>query len=1164
MGLQIIMGKSGSGKTAHMLREMIDNSKGLPDVTGRLLYIVPEQFTMETQKNIVKYSNGAGSMAIDVLSFDRLAKRVFEEQGYNPLTILDDTGKCLILRKIIEDNKNRLGIFAKKAGYPGFIDEMKSVISEFYQYGIKAKNLQDIINDEKISKLLKEKLKDIHVILTEFDAFIKDKYVVNEELLHKLITLIPDSEFIKNSQVYLDEYTGFTPIQYDVLRQLLKYSKNVTFAATIRDADKVDFAHVDTRTNIFGLGIKAVNMLKTIAMEEGVEVSSDIIMQENHRFKKDELIHLEKSLFKYKYDALEVIDKNSINIYSCQDTEDEVRFLARNIRELIFSGYRYKDIAVITGDIHGYSPIISEIFSKNDISFFIDDKKSMTENPIVETIRALLNMVMENFSQETVFAYLRRSLTNITMEEADELENYVISKGIRGKSKYFKEFVQRPEAIKRGMETDPKELQHLNEIREKFIKEIADMADFFKKPKKNSVSESFDVINIYLENIGAKDKLEDMKEHFQAMGDLSKVREYMQAFTKVNELTEKMKNLIGMEKLKVDEFLALLESAFEDIKVGVVPASLDRVVVGDIQRTRLNDIKVLFLIGANEGIIPAAEGDGKVLSETERRYMQGKGIEMAPDSRENGFIQKYYLYLILTKMSDKLVVTYKKTDGTNSASPSYIIRTLINLFKDLKVKESEKCSKMLAYNIDMALEYVAENISDFRNDYMLQKEQERFIDIYNVLKKNDVDMTDLIEASEYAYKETELGADIASVIYGRELHNSVSRLERYVNCAYSQFLNYGLNLYPRREFELNQMDIGNIYHAVMQEFVNQVIDKKIDLVKLSDSERENIITNIVNIQGENIARDIFEDSSRNKYMKKVINRIANKTAWAIQEQIKSGKFMPEYTECKFDSKKDVKELSFSYDNGSEMTLKGIIDRVDYYQDGDDVYVRIIDYKTGGKKLELNDAYNGLQIQLIIYMKAAMAMAKKKYPDKNIIPAGIFYLGVGDEDIKKEDLKSDVFDENGEFSKEYKDLKLQNYTLNGLINQSAKVLMAMDEVFTQPSQAKSKVINVKMKKDGSPDANALSRLKSTEQLNDLVECIKNKAKSIGKDMTDGKIAINPNKVSDSLSACTYCDYKEVCRFDRRIKNFDYKRFKTLEESELWEKIKEGGKSDAELD
>ena len=165
MGLQIIMGKSGSGKTAHMLREMIDNSKGLPDVTGRLLYIVPEQFTMETQKNIVKYSNGAGSMAIDVLSFDRLAKRVFEEQGYNPLTILDDTGKCLILRKIIEDNKNRLGIFAKKAGYPGFIDEMKSVISEFYQYGIKAKNLQDIINDEKISKLLKEKLKDIHVIL---------------------------------------------------------------------------------------------------------------------------------------------------------------------------------------------------------------------------------------------------------------------------------------------------------------------------------------------------------------------------------------------------------------------------------------------------------------------------------------------------------------------------------------------------------------------------------------------------------------------------------------------------------------------------------------------------------------------------------------------------------------------------------------------------------------------------------------------------------------------------------------------------------------------------------------------------------------------------------------------------------------------------------------
>lgn len=1151
MGLQLILGGSGTGKTTYLCKELIGKSKEA-DKPSNYLMIVPEQFTMEMQKNIVNLSKERGTMKIDILSFDRLAKRIFDEAGLKTFSVLDDTGKCLIIRKIIEEKKDELVMFGKKAGMMGFVEEVKSIISEIYQYGIGNEEFDKMLKLSESKPILNAKLRDIRIILAEIEKQLKEEFIINEELLHRVCELIPGSSFVKNCNIVFDEYTGFTPVQYKVIGYLLEYAEDVTVALTIRDADKIDFNKINPDSDVFGITIKTVNKLKKIAKDSKTEIYSDIILKKMGRFgEKKDIIFMENNLFKYGKGAYKEPVEN-ISIHICNNTYDEAEFVAYTIKKMVQENeYRYKDIAVIASDIEEYYRPVSESFARHNIPGFIDHKKNIIANPMVENIRAALEVITENFSYDAVFRYLKAGLSSLSKDEVDKLENYVLKRGIKGHKKFAEAF----------------EAEEIDVIREKFMWDMEEIYQTFKNGRKVTVKAALTEIYGFILKLNLEEKIKRLGEYFKNNNELSKVAEYSQTFAKIMEFFDEAVLLVGDERMTVRELSAVLDSGFENIKVGIIPPTLDRVVVGDTTRTRLNNIKIMFIMGANDELIPKSEASGGIFTRMERNFLYDNEIVLSPTAKENAFIQKYYLYRMFTKMSDRLFVSFKRIKGDgSSARPSYIIQSIMKMFPKIKVVEEDnreirkEIDKIT--NIGSAKKYVAENIYDYIGENLPDYEKKLFREVYSFCINNDVDIDKYMEAVDFKVNPGRISEAVAKAVYGINLKNSVSRLEKFAACEYSHFLNYGLALQPRREFEIQSSDVGNIYHMTMENFFNKVTDRKIEWKKMDDELRDAIISESIDEVIKNSEAEKFMSTSRDKHMLDKISKISKRTAWILQEQIKAGKFKPSQFEIKFSSDYGLDELKYVYDDGAQMGIKGVIDRVDYYNDGDDIYVKIVDYKSGNKKIELNDIYNGLQLQLVLYMEAAMEFARRKNPDKNIIPAGMFYHNIDDPVVEEGDVAGELKDKTEDEIKNDVDNQVLSKSLPvGLFNSSEYVLKAFDENIDDIKEraGESLVIPVKYGKSGmKKNDNAITQ----NEMETLIKFVHNKVGELGKKILEGEIALNPYIIqsvqgnsNDRSVPCTYCEFNGVCGFDKKIKGCNYRKLNKEKKEEIWKKMRE---------
>ena len=1153
MGLQLIIGGSGTGKTTLMYQKLIAHS--MADRHPACYAVVPEQFTMETQKNIVELSGRQGTMAIDIVSFQRLAKRIFDEAGFNRLKVLDDTGKCFILRKIIEENKNQFTVFGAKAGMAGFIEEMKSMISEFYQYGIVGDKFDDMLKTAAKRPLLHAKLKDVKLCMEKLNEFLGDRFTMNEELLSRACGFIEKSEIIRDSYITFDEYTGFSPVQYRMIRELLKYAKDVCVAVTLREAGKIDYGK-ENEADIFRLSMKTINKLKIMAKEENVEIYSDVILTENYRLQnKGALLYLEKNIFRYgvkPYDKRTVNsvengaqEDSEISLHICDNTAAEAEYVAYTINSLVRQGrYRYKDIAVVTTDIESDNRYIEEKFRKHSVPCFVDCKRSVMANPMVETIRAVLNIISDNFSYESVFGYLKSGMSGLNRTEIDLLENYVITHGIRGRKKW--------------MTPIEDEREEYEAARRKVLEDILDFYDTFKSSRKITVCSALTALHNLVLRLQMEEKLEDITQKLIGYGDLSRAKELKQTYGIITELFDKLVFLVGDEMVNARELLAMLESGFEDIKVSIVPPTLDRVVVGDIERTRLNKVKVLFLIGVNDGLIPKAGKNVGVMTREERNFLYENGIELSPTMRENAFIQKFYLYLMLTKMSDRLYLSFKRSgsDG-GSKRPSYLVNLIVGMIRSVHVtdetlhEEGELPKKIT--NLKAAYSYVAENMHKFIALKLTNEEERIFAQLYITCAKNGMDMEKLLSASTVAVKPTHIDRAVARVLYGENMHNSVSRLETFAECAYRHFITYGLSLNDRREYDVLKTDIGVVYHRVMELFFEKAMKRNLSFDKIDNAMRNLMVGECVSeIAGSELGK-VFEDTGRNQYMLDKIQKVSDKTIWILQQQINAGDFIPSEFEFHFSSDRGLDRLKYLYDDGSQMGLRGVIDRIDYYKDGDDIYVKIIDYKSGSKKFEINDVYNGLQLQLVIYMEAALAHAGKKYPGKNIIPAGMFYYNIDNPAIKEEEL-TDTGDE--EKNREYLDrLVLSKQKINGVVSDEEKVLRAFDNDIDKIQEGgdTSLYVPVSYNKKGGFKSNSsqIDRL----SMDCMLSYVHNKVGKFGQEILEGEISVNPYyQLKGKGTACDYCEYYAICGFDKNLNGARYRLLNKEKAEEIWNAIR----------
>ena len=1106
MPLKFVFGPSGSGKSSYLYQHVIQESMKYPE--RNYIVLVPEQFTMQTQKDLVMMHERKGIMNIDVLSFARLAYRVFEETGGGGLPVLDDEGKNLILRKIAGDYESELKMLGGHMKKQGYISEVKSVISEFTQYDIGEDEIERVMESAGESSRLYYKLADIRLLYRGFTDYLREKYITKEELLDVLSREVEKSERLKNSTVVLDGFTGFTPVQDRLLGELMRHCREVIVTVTMdRRGNPYVYEHP---YQLFALSKQMVTSLLQIAKQNKIPVEESVELYDHvpWRFKEQEaLAFLEKHLFRYGAGAYEK-EQEQVKLHLAKNPREEAYAVAEQVRRMMREdGYQLRDIGVIVSDMDVYADRLKQAFIKYDIPFFMDHKRSILLNSFVEYIRSVLHMAEQSFSYESVFRFLRTNLAGFTYEEIDELENYVIGLGIKG----YKHWQEKWTRKLKGMAQE--DLDKMNHYRRQLVEKV-DGLIYVLRQRRKTVADITRAIYEFMVQENLQVRLAEQEELFKAKGELALAREYAQIYRIVIELFDKFVELLGDEEVSLSEYCKLLDAGLEEARVGVIPPEVDQVVIGDMQRTRLKDIKALLFAGANDVYLPGALLRTGLLSELDREKFAREKLTLSAGGKEKAYVQKFYLYLNLTKPSEKLDIYYSKVSADGkSVRPSYLIQELQKLFPKLKVRDEERYLKE---------QELTENIGfDRMIREFVQKRHETdgaWCELYSWYKKNpkwQEKVERFLEAGYYRKPLDALTEEAAKRLYGEEFETSITRMERFAVCAFSHFLTYGLGLREREEYDFQAADLGNVCHRALERFSYKVERETGDWLKLTEEQRNQYVEESVEEAIADYGNSILYSSSRNAYLIVRMKRMLEKTVWALTKQLAAGDFKPSAYEMRF--------------------ANGKIDRVDTCEDGDCIYVKVIDYKTGSKSFDVTALYHGLQLQLMVYMDAALQLEQKKHPEKEILPAGVFYYRIQDPLIDRPK-------EGEERESILKELKP-----DGMISLGKEVLEHLDHCMV----GESSVIPVKYNKNGSLSKS--SKAASAQDFYLMMKYAVNKVEEIRQKILSGDVKVNPYRRGTETS-CDYCSYRQICGFDTKMEGYRYREIDAMSVDKVIQAIK----------
>ncbi len=1178
MSLQFIFGNSGSGKSDFLYDSVLKQAK--ENKEQQFLIIVPEQFTMQTQRELVERQKQHAIMNVDVLSFARLAYRVFDDLGKQNVVVLEETGKNLVLRKVAEQKKAELNVLGANMNKMGYVGEVKSLISELMQYNIRPDALAEFLEKEPLGEGLRLKMQDVLTMYQGFTEYLKGRYITAEEVLELLYDVAEESKLLCGSVIVLDEFTGFTPIQNRLMEKLLVLAKKVSVSVTMDVRE--DFYQCRGVHELFAMSKKTVASLLKVAELCKVPVEEPIVLPtgEKRRYAgAPDLYFMEQNLFRpgagsYRYKVSEKAMKSNenhekltdsqleetpdIRITSLKNPREELKFAAREIVRLTREqGYRYRDIAVVTGDVQQYGNYVPEIFEQYHIPYFIDQTKNILFHPFIECIRAILEMIEYDFSYESVFRFLRcglaekiipqgklstmeleldgetgeksaqckeQTIHRLTEQEIDRLENYVLARGIRGASRWSKPwtFVM-PDGTLEDME-------RLNEIREAVYENFKPLLMAFRG-KENTVStQTFELYSL-IRRLDMEQLLKERGEFFEKNGNQARAKEYDQIYKIVMDLLDKVTSLLGDETMTIREYSDILDAGFEAAKVGIIPPGNDTVTVGDIERTRLNHIKILFFVGVNDGVVPKAGNQGGIISQFEREKMAEYHLELAPGAREKVFIQKFYLYLNMTKPSERLYVTFCRVNSDGKAlRRSYLIGTLLKLFPQLVVEEpSEEETLEGVLTAESALPFLMEGL----NKPVEDEEAWTALLAWYLSDEGDREKAlQLFDAAFGVHQDDAISKAVTKALYGNTLDNSVTRLEQFAACAFAHYLSYGLRLRERELQQFASVDMGNIYHDVLERFAKGIEMSEYTWFDIPQEAQDALLSQSMEdaIAGSGIG-DVFEDA-RNSYLLKRMETTAKRTIWALMLQVRKGKFVPSGFEVSFSRAERLDAVQFQLGEDEKMRLRGRIDRIDTYETDDKVYVKIIDYKSGNTSFSLLNFYYGLQLQLVVYMNVALELTKKIYKGKDTEPAGIFYYHITDPMVDSD---------GGESEEEIRRSILEQLKVGGLVNEDPEIYGAMDTDFTGTSS----VIPVALKADGS--LKAASKTASAYEFGLMSDYVRKKIEHVGKEIFAGNVSVKPYLLGDR-SGCDYCPYHTICGFDVRMPGFSYQQFEKFDSSE----------------
>ena len=1138
MGIRFIYGRAGSGKSTYCLESIKNRLNDNND--NKLIYLVPEQYTFQRETMLLKDVGEEGLLRAQVLSFKTMAQRVFEECGGRVHDRMRDAGKSMLIHKILQESEENLQYFNRISKEQGFTDIISDTITEFKKYNVTPNVLREGIakvDDEE----LQSKLTDLANIFEKFDLSISENLVDTDDELTYLANKLSNCGLYDNAEIWIDEFTTFTPQQMEVIKGLAKKCKGVNIALCMDEVISGDGSEVtDIFNSLKTTELRILNMMRDehIGYEQPVNLNNN----KNNRFKdNDELKHLEKYFFTYPFKSYKQ-DVNTIRLYKANNSYDEVENVAKEILRFVRDkGYRFRDISVVCRNIDDYEKIATVIFNEYDIPFFLDKKIDILSNPLIILILSSIEVMIRNWSYESVFKYLKSGLVNIDRHEIDILENYVLANGIKG----FKWTNELSISEEDNDEIDP--IKVMIKVREPLIK-------LHSRIRGNkSVKAICTAIYEFLVELDCFNTIEEWISKFDEYGMQGKVMEYQQVSEIVIDILDQAVDVIGEDLITINEFYKILNAGFQNRDIGIIPVALDQVNIGDIGRIKGRNVKVLFIVGVNDGILPAANKDEGILSDRDRDLLKENGIELSSSTRAKVFEEQYMVYTALTLASDYLMISYPMADFEGkSLRASIVIPRLKRIFPKLieesdlfNLKEkADKYSKVTApiptFNeliLALRRNYENEDVEDYWKDvYCWYKDKEEF---YN--KSGNI-----LEGLKYSNDGEVVAREKLKKLYsikdGRLLF-SVSRLENYAECPFSYFIKYGLKARDRKVYEFSAPDLGSFMHEILDEFTNKVKRERISWSQLNSERCRSIVSDLIEKKLIEDSNSILNSSKKYKYFTNRFKRVIAKSVSVLAEQMRKGQFEIFSNEFQFGNLRDGAPIKLELPSGEEVYLTGRIDRIDSLDLHGNTYIRVIDYKSGSKKFDLNELYYGLQIQLLVYLDAILKNSEYILHTQ-AMPGAILYFKIDDPIIKS---KSELQDE------EIRKQVLDKLKMNGLLLKDAELVKAMDN----DMETYSLVIPATFKKDGDFSSN--SSVITEEQFNILREYVNFKMIELCEDMLSGKIRIEPCK-NQRTSYCDYCDYSAICQFDTSIKDNKYKLVLKKDDKEIWtdmiEKVKGG--------
>lgn len=1122
------MGRSGSGKTIYV-RKILQNL--LKKGEKKIIYLVPEQSSFETERSLLNLLGERDFKFINVLTFERMGDFIFREAGGIFSGKITDGGRNIFMSLAIEKACPDLKLYKKGSDNIETVQMMVNTLKELKSCAVSYEYMNKFCKTLE-EGTLKQKLKELIAIVKNYRKIIEQNFDESPDDLMLLLDAIKDTKILEQYVLFIDDFNDFNILQMKILEEMLVQSKDTFFTFCCnsdkkffyeKKEDKKDSNKDNAKEEIIaGITSPVNNLMRKIlklAIKNHINISTPVVLEEAKRFRNEDLRLLERNFFASPR-ATYSFEPEHIFLYNASDVYDECEFVARTIRKMVIEkGFRYRDFALATRSIGGYSEKIENIFNKYEIPYFMDSPQKTENKVLFCAVFSAFEAAISNFESTDIFRYLKTGLAGLAADEISLLENYVFLWEINGNRWKFP-FDMNPEGFStNNSESNKEKLEKIEEIRKKVIVPLLKLQDNIYKKTGDEISLAF---YNFLEDIEMRKNIREFCEKLIDAGELINAEEQSRIWDMLMVALDQTASALKGIIIKPKRYMELLRLAVQSEDISFIPEGLDEVMISSVDKRKISKCRAVFVIGAVEGEFPLTPVSSGVFNSSEKKELTSLGLEIYDDFEKVYEMERFISYLAVVSASDYVFISWPSSELTGGIKfPSEIVKEIKSIFPKIKVLDKYSLSpedwlwsKKAAFDI-FAKDLSKKNILSFSlRDYFLKEEN----------YKNKINA---ISCALQKKNLTILDKTLTTKLFGKNIKISASQVEKFYSCRFEYFCKYGLKAKERKRAGFNSLEYGNLVHFLLEKLVKAYSEKQIS--KLYGSETEKKIDNLME---EYIKFYIGEHTNkpfRLKYLflrcKKAVKILLKR----LMEEFEQSLFYPVDFELKISEEmtkgkkgereekgekwRNIKPLILDIPEGGKVIVEGKVDRVDIMKNNQKSYIRIIDYKTGQKKFRLSDVLFGLNMQMLLYILAIEKNGKERYGD--IIPAGILYMPAIQPLITAD---SDGF--QGNLSEKIQKEFQKKLRMNGLILSDTKVVQGMEK------ESKGIFIPVLIKNGKLSEEESLVTL---EQLEIIGKYIKEMTIKMARELLEGEVSPNPFQEVQK-KACDWCPYGSVCGFE----------------------------------